>query len=237
MKKSIALIGMMLFTGALFSQTKRLDENNAYYVYLKGTKTKLSAEEELNYAKVFENRIYEQYKNDEFEWDDQFTTIKQNLQKKIEEADLTSVYTVVTGVEFGDYNFTDEGFPVSIGEGTFFPFERPYYWFEAARGSIFLDRIALKLDSLNKYNFIAMPKADAKAFLQGRKSGSGYVNREVTLEITYKIASFDSKEYKAFKDLALDNDYLPIVGIVEKIKVYDTTDSNNIKEIGELIKK
>ena len=236
MKKSIAFIGAVLMLGTLFSQTKRLDENNAYYVYLKGTKTKLSADEELNYAKVFENETYNKYKNDEFEWDDQFTTIKQNLQKKIEDADFSAIYTVVTEVEFGDYNFTDEGFPVEIGEGTFFPFKRPYYWY-AAEDSIFEISIALKLDSLNKYNFFTLPKADAKAFLQSRKSSSGYVNRDITVEITYKIASFDSKEYKAFKDLALQNNYLPIVGIIEKIDIYDTSDSKNIKKIGELIKK
>ena len=82
-----------------------------------------------------------------------------------------------------------------------------------------------------------MPKSEAKTFLQGRKSSSGNVNRSITLQITYKIAAFDSKEFKSFKDLALSNDYLPIVGIIEKIEVFDASNSRNVKKIGELIKK
>ena len=102
---------------------------------------------------------------------------------------------------------------------------------------MFEKAVAFKLDSFEKYNFFAMPKSDAKSFLQGRKYSNGSVNREVTLQITYKIAGFDSKEYKNFKNLALSNDYLPIVGIIEKIEVFDAADSRKVKKIGELVKK
>lgn len=237
MKKFTALVVILLMAGALFAQTKSLDKNNAYYIYFKGTNTKISETEYLNYAKVIEYETYDKYNNDEFEWDEQFTLLKQKLDKNIEDADLDSVYTVVTGVEFGDYDFANEGFPVSIGEGTFFPLETFYRDYEATRDSLFRKEIAFKLDSFEKYNFIAMPKADAKTFLQSRKSNSGYVNRNITLQITYKLAKFDSKEYKAFKDLALSNGYLPIVGIIEKIEVYDASNSRNVKKIGELTKK
>lgn len=237
MKKLSSVIAGLFVAGMVFAQTKSLDANSAFYVYMKGSKTKLSENEELNYAKVFARDTYEKYKNDEFEWDEKFSEIKQDLNKKISEADMDSVYTVVTDVEFGDYDFTNEGFPVSIGEGTFFPYNHFDNYYNASYDSLFEDKIALKLDSFDKYNFLGMPKADAKTFLQGRKSSSGYVNREVTLEITYKIASFDSKEYKAFKDLALRNDYLPIVGIIDKIEVYDSSNSKNVKKIGELTRK
>lgn len=171
MKKFTALIVSLLMVGALFAQTKLLDKNNAYYVYLKGTQTKITEEEYLNYAKVVEWETYRRYSNDEFEWDEQFALLKQ------------------------------------------------------------------KLDSFEKYNFFFMPKSDAKTFLQGRKNSQGDVNRQITLQITYKIAKFDSKEYTAFKELALSNDFLPIVGIIEKIEVYDASNSKNVKKIGELVKK
>ena len=109
--------------------------------------------------------------------------------------------------------------------------------YKASAGSLFKKAVAFKLDSFEKYNFFAMPKSDAKSFLQGRKYSDGSVNRKVTLQITYKIAGFESKEYKGFKDLALSNDYLPIVGIIEKIEVFDTADSRKVKKIGELVKK
>ena len=237
MKKITALVVTLLMAGVLFAQTKSLDKNSAFYIYMKGSKTTLSSNEELDYAKSFERSTYNKYKNDEFEWDEQFTAIKQSLKNKIGEADLDSTYAIVTGVEFGDYDFTNEGFPVSIGEGTFFPFGRFDNWTSTSSGSILGKQIALKLDSFEKYNFFAMPKADAKTFLQSRKSNSGYVNRDITLQITYKLAKFDSNEYKDFKDLALSNDYLPLVGIIERIEVYDVSNSRNVKKIGELTKK
>lgn len=93
------------------------------------------------------------------------------------------------------------------------------------------------MDAFEEYDFFAMPKTDAKTFLQGRKDSYGSVDRKVTLQITYKIAGFESKEYKDFKDLALSNNYLPIVGIIEKIEVFDAANSRNVKKIGELVKR
>lgn len=237
MKKFAAFVATLLTIGALFAQTKSLDKNSAFYIYLKGSKTTLTPSEELDYAKSFEHDTYSKYKNDEFEWDEQFSNIKQSLKNKISEADLDSVYTMLTDVNFGDFDFTNEGFPVSIKKDTFFPFKNFDNWGSIKFGSILEKRIALKLDSFEKYNFFAMPKADAKTFLQGRKYGDGIVDREITLLISYRIAKFDSNEYNSFKNLALSNDYLPIVGIIEKIEVYDASNSRNVKKISELIKK
>lgn len=231
------VISLLLMGSVLFAQAKSLDTENAYYVYLKGTSTKITDEEYLNYAKVVERETYRKYSNDEFEWDEQFSLLKKKFDTSIQDADLEGEYVIVTSVEAGDYDFTNEGFPVSIGEGTFFPFKTFYYDYESSRTSLFRKQVALKLDSFERYNFFAMPKTDAKNFLQGRKYSNGSVNREVTLQITYKIAGFESKEYKNFKDLALSNNYLPIVGIIEKIEVFDAENSRNVKKIGELVKK
>lgn len=81
-----------------------------------------------------------------------------------------------------------------------------------------------------------MPKDQAKTFLQGRKNSSGKVNRSITLQIKYKIASYDSAEYKSFADLALQNNYLPIVGLIEDIEIFDASNSKDVKKIGSLIK-
>ena len=237
LKKFTAVVVSLLVSGAVFAQSKMLDKSDAFYVYLKGSKTVLSEKDQLDYAKTFESDIYNKYKNDEFEWDEQFSNIKDSLKTKVENADMDSVYSISTSVQFGDYNFANEGFNVTIGEGTFFPFDRFENWFYLERGSIFQKRMALKLDSFEKYNFIGMPKAEAKTFLQSRKDSYGNVNREVTVQIKYKLASFDSAEYKSFKDLALSNNYLPLVEIIESIDVYDTSNRNNIKKIGELVRK
>lgn len=237
--KKILSIGLLMLLSAscLFGQSKVLDDNSGLFIYLKGSNTKITEDDYLIYAKGFERDTYNKYKNDEFEWHDKFQILKQNLDKKIADADLTSSYTVVTGVDFGDYDFTNEGFPVTIGEGTFFPLGYNDSYYEAKRGSVFNSQTALKLDGFHKYNFIKLPKDEAKTFLQSRKDRYGNVDRSLTLQITYKIASYDSKEYKDFANLALSNNYIPVVGIIENIDVYDANDSRNVKKLGTLIKK
>ena len=232
-----AVVAALLLAGAAFAQEKVLSRENAYYIYLKGTKKKITENEYLNYAKVVESQIYKKYKNDEFEWEDQFTSLKQKFDKAIVEADLDSTYVVVTAVDFGNYDFTNEGFSVSIDKNTYFKLYGFSERYEASKDSVFRNHVAYKLIGFEKYNFFAMPKADAKIFLQGRKDSYGDVNREVTLQIFYKIAKFDSKEYKTFADWATTADYLPIVGTIEKIEVFDASDSHNVKKIGELVSK
>ena len=224
MKKILSLgLLMLLSASCLFGQSKVLDDNSGLFIYLKGSNTKITEDDYLIYAKGFERDTYNKYKNDEFEWHDKFQILKQNLDKKIAAADLTLSYTVVTGVDFG--------------EGTFFPLGYNDSYYEAKRGSVFNSQTALKLDGFHKYNFIKLPKDEAKTFLQSRKDRYGNVDRSLTLQITYKIASYDSKEYKDFANLALSNNYIPVVGIIENIDVYDANDSRNVKKLGTLIKK
>lgn len=237
MKKIAVFIAIIFSMVAVFAQTKQLDEKSAFYIYIKGSNTVLSADDEVNYARSFEEATYKKYKNDEFEWDEQFSIIKQNLKKQVEEADMDSTYIIGTTLEFGDYDFTNEGFPITISAGTFFPFNYFNNWYDYKRTSLLHKRMALKLDSFEKFNFFAMPKDEAKTFLQGRKNSYGNVNRKVALQIYYKIAAFDSDEYNCFKDLALSNDYLPLVGIIEKIEVYDMANPKSIKKISELVQK
>ena len=237
MKKITALVVTFLIVGVSFAQTVRLDRDTAFYIYLKGSQTVLTPKDELNYAKSFENLTYRKYKNDEFEWDEQFTKIKQSLKEKIHSVDMDVSYIVMTDVKLENYDFTNEGFPVSISEKIFFPYDHFDNWASLDSDSILDKRIALKLDRFEKYNFIAMPKVEAKKFLQTRKNTYGNVNRQVSLQVTFKIAEFDSEEYKSFANIALSNDYLPVVGIIEKVEVYDTSNSYNVEKIGELMVK
>lgn len=239
MKKIIAaLVVLLAVVAGVSAQVKQLDSKSAFYIYLKETKTKISDKEYLNYAKSVEYATYRKYKDDEFEWQDQFAQIKKKFDDAIASASTEGTYCVNTAVEFGDYDFANEKWPVSIGEGTFFPLRSVNSSADgsADSGSIIRNQIALSLDGLSKYNGFKMPKEEAKNFLKGRKSSSGYVNREVTISIAYKIASFDSKEYKDFASYALDHDYIPIVGIIDNIEVYDKSDSRNVKKIGMLTK-
>ena len=138
MKKITALVVTFLIVGVSFAQTVRLDRDTAFYIYLKGSQTVLTPKDELNYAKSFENLTYRKYKNDEFEWDEQFTKIKQSLKEKIHSVDMDVFYIVMTDVKLENYDFTNEGFPVSISEKIFFPYDHFDNWTSLDSDSILL---------------------------------------------------------------------------------------------------
>lgn len=232
MKKLMASIILgLLLGGAFFAET--LSNKDAFYIYLKGTNYKVTEDDYLSYAKYVEESVYNKYIDDEFEWEDQFAQLKKNFDEKIKNAVFDAEYTVATKVEFGKYDSEKGGYVVDLPDSTFFPLSGMSRW--APYGSMFYKTMALKLDSLSSYKMIPMEKEEAKNFLQGRKDRYGDVNRSVMIVIKYKLAAFDSKEYMAFKKTALDNGYLPLVGIISEIEVYDTT-NNQQKKIGYLVK-
>lgn len=233
MKKLLFVVMGILLLTTLFAQTKTIDHTNGYYLYFNMNNTLLTEEEYLNYAKVFKQGTYRQYHNDEFEWEEKYSAIKQELDTMISKADFDAVYSVVSNIELGDYDFTNEGYSVSFDPNSFFPiFKDEYagYAQYASSGSVFGKIIAIIIDSLETYSILPMPKEEAKAFLQGRKDKNGKVNRSVTMQINYKIVRNNSLTTNS----VFDRYYIPIVGVVESIEIYDTSDSQNIKKIGEL---
>lgn len=220
-----------------------LDSEHALYCFLKGTKFDLS-EEYINYAKVVEKDTYNKYHNDEFEWNEQFAKIKKNFDKKVELADLTKEYKIRTSVNFGDYNFDEKAYPIDyeFGESTIIPLDTVFSYLcsntgTPANNSIFCKKFAFYLLDLSKYNFLPMEQKKAKTFLQGRKSSGGNINRKIDLVITYKLVDFDSDDFKIVEEAAEKERYIPLVGTILKIEAFDMSDSDNVRKIGELIKK
>lgn len=232
MKKIIlSLVLSFGFLAGLFAQV--INTEDAFYIYLKGNGYALSEDDYLQYAEFVETDVYNKYHNDEFEWEDQFTKLKNNFDKRIKDAELDNEYTIATKIDFGKYDSEKGGYIVEIADSTFFPLDQMNW--KASRKTLFGKQLALKLDSLSSYNLIPMDKEDAKKLLDSRKLSSGKVDRSVMILIKYKFADFNSKEYKNFEKLALDNSYLPLVGIVSEIEVYDTSKGNQ-KKIGNLVK-
>ncbi len=212
-----------------------LTPETALYAFFKGTGTDLT-DEYLPYAKVIENSIYTKYHNDPFEWEEQFAKIKGNFNKKVQDVDFNQEYRMSTTVEFGDYDFENQGYKVSIEKETFFPMSSVYYVTggeNPGSDSYFRNDFGLKIQDLDKYNFIAMDKNAAKTFLQGRKNRYGDINKQLVISFKYKLADFNSKEYNKFAATIAQDNRIPLVGIVQgAIEVFDK--ENNYKKIGEL---
>lgn len=198
---------------------------SAFYIYLNLSDTKITDEMYLDYAKTVEKETYEKYKNDEFEWHDKFEEIKANFNKNVETANVDGKFIIMTTVEIGDYDFTKEGYPFTINKDVFFPMPNVVEEtrrYNIAKTALFRTDIALKLKDLEKYNFLPMPKDQAKTFLQARKSSSGYINRKVSIVCHYEISDFNSKEYKDFEKIC-GKKYLPLMGTISSAEIYDNT--------------
>lgn len=220
-----------------------LKSEDALYIFFKATGTDLT-DEYLPYAKVVEGDTYIKYHNDPFEWEDKFAQCKKNFDEKVANADLNQFYSVGTSINFGDYDFDKQGYKVTIGAGTYFPMKSVADVYTSWYGnrtpgndSYFVNEIGLKIQDLDKYNFIPMEKDAAKTFLQSRRYSDGSFNKKVTIFFKYKLAAFDSQEYNTFAASIANENKIPLVGIIEgPIEVYDTT-NNATKKIGELVIK
>jgi hypothetical protein len=184
------------------------------YSFLKGTSTDLTDNDIEGYIRDYHNDIYRQYRNNEFEWYDKLEQYRTELNSKMASQDLNMDYVIVTNIEFGDYNFTQSGFPVRISEGTFFPI--------SDNNRRYLLQGALFLIDFYKYNFFAMERSNASAFIASRTNSGGMVNRQIRLMIYFKLANFTSREYINIQ-AETDKNYFPVAGNISRIEVYDNT--------------
>lgn len=207
-----------------------LYSEDALYIYLNLTDTPLTDSLSLDYAKSIEEDVYDKYKNDEFEWNDKFETIKKNFAAKVENAKVDNIFGFTLDMEFGDYDFSKEAYSIKINPGTFIPLDSVGNW--GCKTNEFNSRIGLKLKDIEKYNLLKMSKDEAKTFLQSRKNSYGDVNRTVRVFYKFEIGSLNSSAYKEWEKIASSNGYLPLIGEILETKVLDV--KNNYKELGTL---
>jgi hypothetical protein len=225
MKKIFFVVLSLGFVFNSFSQgsEKSVTYLDCFYSFLRGTNAELTDDLVTRYIRDYHNNIYRQHHNNEFEWHGKIEEYRKELSQKISAQSLDIAYAIVTNVEFNNYDFDKDGFPVNISEGTFFPLD--------SKERTYLNRIGLYLIDLSNYNFFAMERNDANMFIKNRTSNSGRVDRQVRLLIYFKLADFASADYLNISTLMDKNRYYPLAGIISRIEVYDDT-----KKIGGLIK-
>lgn len=215
-----------------------LSSLDGFYIYMNLSDTKVTDDWYLDYAKTVEKDIYEKYQNDEFEWQDKFADIKKKFDAGIESANVDGTFVISSTFEFGDYDFSKEAYKVDVSKDLFFPLksvcDATYRYASTSRDSIFDKKLALKIKDAEKFTLLKMPKDEAKQFLQSRKDSYGNVNRKIAILYKYEIESFNSKEYESWAKLASSNGYLPLMGLIKEIQVFDTT-NNQYKLLGTLV--
>ena len=86
--KKILSIGLLILLSVsyIFGQDKVMNADAGFFIYLNGSKTKITEDDYLIYAKGFEEENYNKYRNDEFEWHEQFQIMKKNFDKRVEKS-------------------------------------------------------------------------------------------------------------------------------------------------------
>lgn len=210
-----------------------LDYDKAFAIHEVKTNKALTDEQYMYFIKKDHKDVFDKYHNDEFEWQDQKAKLVEEIENKIKtegSIEATTKFYVVTRVEFGDYDFSNEGYKVTIKEGTGFPFQRKYIVGDESDSMPY--QIVLFLKDFSKYNQIPMAKDKAKEFLQSRKNSRGSINREVLLLIHYTISDFTSNEYKTLAS-QMNKDQALLYADISSIEIY----GEDSKKIGDLIKK
>jgi hypothetical protein len=217
LKKFLFVTVFTLFGYFLSAQAtgKVITYLDCLYSYIKGTSMELSNSFVTAYIRDFYYDVYRQYSNNEFEWYDKLEQYKTELSQKSANQDLNVPYVIVTGVNFGNYDFNRNGFPVTIEEGTFFPLVH-------TNNIMYLNRIGLFLADFYKYNFFLMDSNASNDFVRSRTAAGGSVNREVRLIIYFNIMNFSSPEYINISS-GMNRNYIPVGGTINRIEVYDNT--------------
>ena len=226
----ILLSQNVVFAEGNYEDTRRISQSNVnyrdlLYVYYKGTKTELTDEILTNYINDFYEDDYKNHRQNEFEWPAVINKHRTELTSKINEANLSTVYTFQTGASFGTYNFEKEGFDVGIDME---------YLFVARNGlSVEQGRVDTDLNSkailifvndINSYNFFKIERNKANALVNSRTS-NGNVNRNITLHISFTINNF-FPDVGLFLIAQMNNS---ISARITKIDIYDGPN-----KIGEL---
>lgn len=134
-----------------------------------------------SYMKIYRSDVWNRYRNDEFVLHDKRQETIEMMKEHFSSFPLDEEFVLRTTLKFGDYDFSNEEFPVDgFGESTYFHDSR---W----RSGSFPSTYKVFLTNPNKVGNLEMAKNEAKSFLQSRKNNFGVVNREIYVKLTLSI--------------------------------------------------
>ena len=124
-----------------------------FYSYLKGNDVELSDVLVEGFIRDYHNDVYTQNRNNEFQWYGILEQYRANMAVEIDRIDLNTSYTVVINANFQNYDFSRNGFPVPVSEGTYIRLSE--------RSMTRLGSIDLYFLNLHNFNFFEMERNQA----------------------------------------------------------------------------
>lgn len=181
-----AVVGTALFTSNVsaandFSWTNlmlasvKLNPNFDYQTYVD------------SYMEEYRNPVYKRYRNDEFNMRSKREETIEIMKERVRNFDLDEEFIINTSVEMGKYNFEDELFPVQgIGANS--------YFYERNHAGEFPYRYKVKFSNFDLIGDIEMEPNEAEAFIDQRKNNYGSINRELPIQLKFKIVDRESDD-------------------------------------------
>lgn len=177
--KFIRLAAMSAFISGLAGLTAAAAEFNydaVLPVYLKLDRTLLPEDIVDGYMEKYRPEVWQKYRYDEFELEEKRAETLKMMKEIISSTSIGNLFTIQTRFEFGDYNFESQKFD-------FQPFSGGLYFALDSCCTSLPRRIQVSFVNPGIVDGIAMPKDEARNFLNARKSSGGHVDRSVLAKV------------------------------------------------------
>ena len=168
----------------------------AYLNYLKRANA-LTNEQVKEFIFLFDNKKYNSFREDEFQFNSEIRKTKEFLTKELSIFNLEKNYYIFTDLQFGNYDFDSLSFPLKWkGEAMDILNDTWETFTTVDMNKIGVDLTNLKLVFTNIENFSAMPlnEEKAKLLVNYRKDETGVVNRDLKAGIKFKIKELKKEE-------------------------------------------
>lgn len=190
------------------SQIKLFNDSLAFLFKVKQS-TKPTQDFALEYLFRFKNKIYEKYKEDEFELDNQKQIAIEILNKNTATLDTASTYYCNIELSVDNYDFTTNSFPIGGFSESYTLIKDVYFGFPATQ---------LAFINKDKYTRVLVEKATANNFVKRRKDKHGNVNRAIYARVYFKNVQVITKSSNPALIASYEN-YL--FAEIQKIEFFD----------------
>ncbi len=182
MKKAlIFLCAFLLTVPALAAETRDLTWTNLFYSAVK-FQSDFDYESSVDsYMKHFRGDVWRRYVNDEFELNDKRQESLKMFKSQVAAFDTTAPYIIHTTFNFGNYDFKQHLFPLQALTPT------TYFYASTSNSYQFPYRYEVYFSNPGVIGDLKMPTADAKNFLEHRKSAYGSIDRTVYAVIQFQL--------------------------------------------------
>ncbi|ELQ9312218.1 DUF4852 domain-containing protein [Serratia marcescens] len=206
--KRLLLSGGLLLSGSVMAYDFSYD--NTLIAYLKLNENVKPQDVVDGYMNMYRPTVWQKSHNDEFEMEDKRKETIDIIKKKISDMDLNKSFTIMTLLQFGDYDFSKKAFAFTPLTGN------AYYHVDKCCYSGITNTVNVFFDNGDIVNGFPMSEDKAKQFLATRKDKQGSVNRRV-----FSVIDFTMKE---------STEENKIIGHINSVSVYD-------KEGGKLLQQ